>query len=783
MICATIESAAQPVPKLEKIAPTWFQRGTTNEATVTGDSLGAISAVLFNGSGTSGSVSGGASAPVTLEAASGGLLFGQSDKTKSRSIQVIVSADAAFGAHEIRVAGPGGVSNPLTVNVGDLPEIAERTPNDQPASAPLIAFPAAISGVVTANAEVDYFRFKGKAGEKLIFDVQANRFGSPLDPTLIIQDSSGKELAKNEDANGLDPFIEFTPPADGEYAAKIYDLRFQGGGDYRYRIVAGPLPYLEYLFPFGGKRGSAVDLQLNGRNLDGTEKMVVMIAPDAPMGRQDVRARTPHGYSNPRPFEVGDLNEMAESEPNNDKDKANNLTPPIVVNGRMGEPKDIDFFRMKSPSDQKWVIEVEARRVGSPLDSLLTLMDSQGKVLQRNDDSDGPDAKIEFDAKKDSEYLISLRDLTDRGGDRFGYRMTVRAPNTAQDYNLRVAGGRFRINRGGHAAVRCEVDRRNGFDGIVRITAESLPSGVTSSTLVLGSEPKFGWVILSAARDASLGYTALKLSATSEAGGKAIVRAAQPAEQSWLTVLSATPFTVDVAESSVIVEQNTNAVVDVSVTRREGFNGDVKITGEGPPGIEIPAVTIAAGQSRAKVKLNAKYDAEAGVFPLLIKAEANGDEGTVSQVAPTIPPVSTKGIAMFLTAMLPGSPFFRTDPFRLSAVALPTNSTSSANQTEFVVKVDRRGLSGEIALALEDLPPGVDATVTNILASANEASIKLLVTDKAEAGKERKFHVTGSATYNDRIWRQKTQDISLLVTVPEKETAAASPPTDAPSAK
>jgi hypothetical protein len=43
--------------------------------------------------------------------------------------------------------------------------------------------------------------------------------------------------------------------------------------------------------------------------------------------------------------------------------------------------------------------------------------------------------------------------------------------------------------------------------------------------------------------------------------------------------------------------------------------------------------------------------------------------------------------------------------------------------------------------------------------------------------------VTGSATYNDRIWRQKTQDISLLVTVPEKETAAASPPTDAPSAK
>jgi hypothetical protein len=127
---------------------------------------------------------------------------------------------------------------------------------------------------------------------------------------------------------------------------------------------------------------------------------------------------------------------------------------------------------------------------------------------------------------------------------------------------------------------------------------------------------------------------------------------------------------------------------------------------------------------------------------------------------------------MYLTAMLPGSPFFRTDGVKLSAVALPTNSPSAANSTEFVVKVDRRGLNGEIALALEGLPKGVIATVNPIAANAREASIKLLVTEEAETGKDFTFTVTGSATHDDRIWRQRTQNITLTVAAPEKPVAA-----------
>ena len=134
------------------------------------------------------------------------------------------------------------------------------------------------------------------------------------------------------------------------------------------------------------------------------------------------------------------------------------------------------------------------------------------------------------------------------------------------------------------------------------------------------------------------------------------------------------------------------------------------------------------------------------------------------------------GIPLYATAMLPGSPFFRTDAVKLSAVALPTNSASAANRTEFVVKVERRGFEGEVSLALEGVPAGVVATVQPVAAKAKEATVQLLVTEKAEAGKEHQIAVTAAYTHNDRTWRQKTTPVSLTIAAPAVETASTNAP-------
>lgn len=266
----------------------------------------------------------------------------------------------------------------------------------------------------------------------------------------------------------------------------------------------------------------------------------------------------------------------------------------------------------------------------------------------------------------------------------------------------------------------------------------------------------------------------MKVSSTGERAGQAVVKPAQFAEQAWLTVLPAAPFSVDVTPATALTEQNAGTALDVSVIRRDGFAGEVKVLAEDLPGISIPASRCRPAK-RAKLALNAAYNAEVGTRPVMVRAEAVIEGNTIVQYAPVPVPVTTQGIAMFLTAMLPGSSFFRTDTFKLSAVALPEGTKSEANQTEFVVKVDRRGLTGEIALALEGLPAGVTATVNNIAADKNEAAIKLVVSDKAETGKELSFNVVGTATHQDRIWRQKTQSVKLLLTAPEKETAVVAP--------
>ena len=781
-----IRVTGQPVPRLDPPALAWFQRGTTQQVTLTGEALLGARQVFVNGRGVAGILGAMAAkgpADLVIESSRGGLSAGtpSAGDAKTVVLQLAFASDAPLGSREVRVATTNGVSNPVTVNVSDLPEIAEKEPNHTPAGAQRITLPVAISGVIRTSTETDLFRFQGHPGEHLIFDVQANRTGSPLDATLLLLDATGKELARSEDAHGLDPFLEFVPPAEGEYLLKIFDLRFQGGADYRYRLVAGALPYLEGRYPFGGRRGSSVDVALNGINLDGRDKLAIAIDPAAPQGSQEIRIRTPRGSSNPLQFESGDLPELSETEPNDSTTNATPVTAPVVINGRIGTARDVDTFRLKAAGDQKLVIEVRARRLGSPLDALLTLSDAKGAVLQRNDDAGGPDARIEFDAKKDAEYFVSLRDLTDRGGDRFGYRLSIQPPDVAPDFTVRVTQDRIRVHAGDHTAVRCEVERRNGFNGAVQVTGGSLPAGLSANTLILGPEgPQNGWLVLSAASESVPGHHAFVPQAEAMMAGRRVIHSAVLPSQGFLTVLPAAPFSIGITTPSATIEQNTGVPLTALILRQPGFTGEVKLVAEDLPGISIPAVTVPGDQSRAVLQLSAAYTAETSIRSLMVRAEASVDGSMVATHAAAAVPVTVTGIPVFLTAMLPGSPFFRTDGVKLSVVALPAASESPARTTEYVIKADRRSFNGMIPLRIEDLPEGVSATVEPLGENSKLATIRLAASEKT-AAKEHTFTVVGTFTAGDRIWHQRTQKITLQVTTPEKDIPVASATTNAPA--
>jgi hypothetical protein len=85
---------------------------------------------------------------------------------------------------------------------------------------------------------VDVFRFEGKQGEQLTFDLQANRFGSPLDGMLTLFDSEGRVVATADDSDGsLDPVLQISLPQSGTYYLSLIDAHDQGGSLFLYRLA------------------------------------------------------------------------------------------------------------------------------------------------------------------------------------------------------------------------------------------------------------------------------------------------------------------------------------------------------------------------------------------------------------------------------------------------------------------------------------------------------------------------------------------------------------------
>jgi Planctomycete cytochrome C/WD domain, G-beta repeat len=82
-----------------------------------------------------------------------------------------------------------------------LSQISEHEPNNAPAQANVVAnLPAqvagTISGIANAPADADLYRFTAKAGEQLVFEVNAARSSSKLDSFIEILDSHGRRIPR-----------------------------------------------------------------------------------------------------------------------------------------------------------------------------------------------------------------------------------------------------------------------------------------------------------------------------------------------------------------------------------------------------------------------------------------------------------------------------------------------------------------------------------------------------------------------------------------------------------
>jgi hypothetical protein len=143
------------------------------------------------------------------------------------------------GEVKLIAIGPGGKSNPYTLLLRDeLPAVDEKEPNDGFEQAQTITIPTAIEGSIKAERDVDVYIFAGKKGDKLRIEIQAARFGSPLDAMLTLYDADRRVIdSAHEAPNNPDPILNITLPKDGTYYLSAIDCNDLGGSNFGYRLV------------------------------------------------------------------------------------------------------------------------------------------------------------------------------------------------------------------------------------------------------------------------------------------------------------------------------------------------------------------------------------------------------------------------------------------------------------------------------------------------------------------------------------------------------------------
>ena len=480
LIATGMGISAQPI--LEKIRPSGGQRGVAARLILKGVSLAAKPRLITD-----------------IPAAITPLSRGKSDH-EGLSYLIEIAADAPFGRYPVRVQTTEGLSNVLLFGVGPYPEtdesesetLAEKFLNDSPKQAQQVSLPVTVRGRLT-GPDRDYYRFHAAKGQKLVFEVDAERSGSAVDPFIEVFDGAGQRLARNGDAPGLgrDARVGVEFAADGDYFVAINDQRFsQQKADF-YRLTIADYNYAGGVFPLGWRRGETVEAEFFGGNLakprystvsldrvPSTAAETLVPVPDSPVFL---------------PFLVGDEPEVMEPPGTEPKD----LPEGTIVNGRLANEGEVDHYRLNVEAGQKWAFELQSGELdGSDLYGVLVIAANRGAANKKNEKSeviaragtypgDASPYVISNTGQTSShpfinlevppgvgELTVSVEDLLQRGGPSFSYRLVAR--KQPPDFLLTLNAPFVNIPLRGSAVVTVTAERR-GYDGSIDLSVPNAP--------------------------------------------------------------------------------------------------------------------------------------------------------------------------------------------------------------------------------------------------------------------------------------------------------------------
>jgi hypothetical protein len=295
-------------------------------------------------------------------------------------------------------------------------------------------------------------------------------------------------LAQNHDARGLDPRVTFQAPRDGVYIVRAFafpsepdsGIAFAGRDTFIYRLTLTSGGLLEYSLPLAISRGESGEVRLGGENLSAN---AVFVAPavDVSAPEADYTTLFLPGIAGAcelrrTPWPTLVATDAARSE------AGQAVSLPADISGQLQKLEEAHTFHFTAKKGAKLNLAVESRAMFFPLDAVLSIADAEGKQLQSVDDAQKElDSKLAFSVPADGEYRAQVRDLHDRGGPRFVYRLTIEPPRA--EYSLTLAADAFTLTPDKPLEIPITIDRRDGFSEAIAIAALGLPPGIAADAI------------------------------------------------------------------------------------------------------------------------------------------------------------------------------------------------------------------------------------------------------------------------------------------------------------
>jgi hypothetical protein len=694
---------------------------------------------------------------------------------KRAVFDVTLGDDVPPGYYQLRVAAEGGVSLPVVIGVDALPQ--------QTAPTPVATLPVALHGAVAGSATTE-IKFQGKAKEKVMVEVEAQRFGSKLRPVIHLYSPKKLQVAWAWGTPTLlgDARLEATLPEDGTYTVSLHDVEYAAAAPNFYRLKIGQWEFADQVFPpaLGPGQGGAVEL---------LGMAVPLRANVGPTSKADVwplSVPQPNLWSGPRPFVT--FSGHAELVRQAAKDQVHDLPAGLVgVSGRLTAPFAEDRFRVPVTPGTKVHLEVFAERIGSPLDAALVVRNEKGDQLVRAEDSPGSlDPVLDYVVPdKVTAIVVGVVDAQGRGGPHAVYRLVVEPQTPAAGkgrFKLLTLSQRASLPAGGSTVVPILVERQ-GYKGKIDLAAE-LPPGIKADGAVI-PENADGALVTLQRSEATFEPTITAWHGRGTDGTEhAATLKGHPLErlQPWL----ATEFAVAPSDakpellidwrslpSDAALVPGTKLNLPVKVTRTND-KATVKLTlltsqltplvnNQPDPNkalrqekpVELP---VKAGDG--EVAILVPVELSAPMYDVTVQAELLAADKKV--LATAYAPVRHLAVRLPVVVKLTG-------PDRIETVLDPKKGAA----VKITGKVERlTSVKGDVVLTLTGLPAGAKADAVTVKADASDFTVNVALPPTVAIGEMKSLKLTGSIAPdakqpNVRV-RSPEVDVTLVVQAPAK---------------